>query len=122
MSMMRTMVSALALMAMLGACAGRDPNLVAVVQPGDQSLDCTAIQAQVIANDNQIRSLSKESSNTTGGNIALGVAGALLFWPALFAMDFKGAADKETSALQTRQSYLGTLAAQKGCGVQSASR
>jgi hypothetical protein len=121
MSMIRKMVSALVLTAMLGACAGRDPNPVGVVQQGDQSLDCTAIQAQVIANDNQIRALSKESSNTTGGNIALGVVGAILFWPALFAMDFKGAADKETAALQSRQSYLGTLAAQRGCGSPVAS-
>lgn len=114
--LMKKMVSAVALTAMVGACAGRDPNPVGVVQNGDQFLDCNAIQAQVLANDNQLRALGKESSSTTGSNVALAVVGGLLFWPALFAMDLKHASDKETSALEARQGYLGSIAAQKGCG------
>jgi len=38
-----------------------------------------------------------------------------LFWPALFAMDFKDASGKEAASLQQRQGYLQQLAAQKGC-------
>jgi hypothetical protein len=34
-------------------------------------------------------------------------------------MDFQGTAGKETTALQTRQQYLGTLAEQKRCGEAS---
>jgi hypothetical protein len=34
-------------------------------------------------------------------------------------MDFKDAAGKDTAALQGRQNYLATLAAQKGCGGQA---
>lgn len=116
----RRVAGVLVVAAMLGACAGRDPNMVPVVQASDQSLTCDTIQAQVMANDTQMKSLAKESSNTTGGNVALAIVGGLLFWPALFAMDFKGAADKETTALQQRQSYLATLAAQRGCGGSAA--
>ena len=115
--MTRKLVSAAPLAAMLGACAGRDPHMTATVQPQDAASDCPAILAQFTANDVQLKSLQREGDNTRGGNIALGVAGALLFWPALFAMDFKDAAGKEAGSLQQRQSYLQQLAAQKGCAV-----
>jgi hypothetical protein len=113
----KKMVGVLALTAVLGACAGREPMQIAVVQPQDSASDCTALQAELNANTTRIASLSKESSNTTSGNVALGVAGALLFWPALFAMDFKDAAGKDAAALQARQNYLATLATQR-CGYQ----
>jgi hypothetical protein len=46
--------------------------------------------------------------------VAAGIVG--LFIPVLsFGMDFQGAASADTSALQTRQQYLGALAAQR-CG------
>src|SRR5436190_17628925 len=51
----------------------------------------------------------------TTQNVAAGVAG--IFIPVLwFGMDFKGTADKETQALQARQQYLASLAAQRRCG------
>ena len=46
--------------------------------------------------------------------MAAGVAG-LLSCPLWFAMDFQGAAYKETAALQSRQNYLCTLGAKRGC-------
>ena len=61
--------------------------------------NCTAITAQLVANSTRLTELKRESDNTQAGNIALGVAGALLFWPALFAMDFKGTAGKEAASL-----------------------
>src|SRR5437660_2560123 len=48
----------------------------------------------------------------TTQNVAAGVAG--IFIPVLwFGMDFQGTADKETQALQARQQYLASLAAQR---------
>jgi hypothetical protein len=108
-------VSGVALVAMLGACAGRDPHLTQTVQPQDAQADCTAINAQLVANNTQLASLKREGGNTQAGNIALGVAGAILFWPALFAMDFKDASGKEAASIQQRKGYLQQLAAQKGC-------
>jgi hypothetical protein len=110
----KKMVSALALAMMLGACAGRAPAPVPVVQMQDQTMDCAAILAEVNANDIKLRDLGRESSNKVAQNVAAGVAG-LFIWPLWFAMDFQGAADKETAALQSRQSYLATLAGQRGC-------
>ena len=117
MSTMKKMVSALALTAMLGACAGRDPQIISAVQPGDQNLNCDTISAEMMANTQRIQQLQKESSDTTGKNVAFGVVGAILFWPALFAMDFKDGAGKDAQALQARQSFLASMLAQRHCAV-----
>lgn len=106
--------AALALASVLGACAGRAPTPVPVVQAQDQGLDCPAIVAEVNANTQKLVALGRESSDKVAQNVAAGVAG-LFIWPLWFAMDFQGAADKETAALQSRQGYLATLAGQKGC-------
>jgi len=113
--MYRKIASAIVGAALLGACAGRDPQITQTVQPQDAQSDCAAITAQIVANATRLSELKRESDNTQAGNIALGVAGALLFWPALFAMDFKGAAGKEAASLLQRQSYLQQLAAQRNC-------
>jgi uncharacterized protein YcfL len=96
-------------------CAGRSPQPVAVVQPQDQFMDCTALIAEVQANNVKVQELASEKGMKTTQNVAAGVAG--IFIPVLwFGMDFQGTQDKETSALQSRQQYLAALAAQKRCG------
>jgi hypothetical protein len=115
MNTFRKSLMAVVLVAQLGACAGRDPQMTATVQPQDMASDCPAITAQITANNTRLMSLKTEQGNTQGGNIALAVVGGLLFWPALFAMDLKGAAGKEIESLNQRQGYLQQLAAQKGC-------
>jgi hypothetical protein len=44
----------------LGACAGRAPQPVAIVQAQDQFSDCAAISAEVQANNNRISELASE--------------------------------------------------------------
>jgi hypothetical protein len=105
--------------AALAGCAGRAPQPVEVVQPQDRLLDCTAIAAEVKADDVRIQELGSEQGAKAAQNVAAGVAG-LLIWPLWFAMDFQGAASTETTALQSRQEYLATLAAQKRCGAPPA--
>ncbi|MBS0221413.1 MAG: hypothetical protein JSR91_11805 [Proteobacteria bacterium] len=96
----------------LGACAGRAPNPVAVVQPQDRYMDCTAIQAESRANADKLTELGKEDGGKVAQNVAAGVAG--VFIPVLwFAMDFQNASGKEAQALNARQQYLGTLAEQR---------
>jgi hypothetical protein len=104
-----------AMMMTLGACAGRSPQPVAVVQPQDRYSDCLAIVAEVRANNQKLPELASEEGTKVGQNVAAGVAG-LFIWPLWFAMDFQDSAGKEVTALQSRQQYLGTLAEQKRCG------
>jgi hypothetical protein len=109
---MRIGVWALLGAAALGACAGRDPQMIATVQPQDQSASCVALTAEMDANNLKFKELADEQGLKTGQNVAAGVAG-LVIWPLWFAMDFKGAADKEVVALQARQKYLTALAAER---------
>jgi hypothetical protein len=110
----RRFVVAIITAATLSACAGRPPAPVAVVQPADQALDCAAIMAEVQANDAKVTMLGREEGGKVAQNVAaIGVG--LFFWPVLFLADFQGSAGKEVAALQSRQTYLATLASQKGC-------
>jgi hypothetical protein len=82
------------------------------VQPQDRYSDCTAIAAEIEANNQKVTQLASEQGLKVGQNVAAGVAG-LVVWPLLFAMDFQDSAGKEVAALQSRQQYLATLAQQK---------
>jgi hypothetical protein len=94
---------------------GRAPQPVATVQPADQMMDCTAIYAEVAANNRRVEELGREQGWKVAQNVAAGVAGFVV--PVLwFGMDWQGAAGKEAAALQSRQQYLGALAVQKHCG------
>jgi hypothetical protein len=96
----------------LAACAGRDPQVIATVQPQDQTASCLALTAEMDANNSKFKELADEQGLKTGQNVAAGVVG-LVVWPMWFAMDFKGAADKDVVALQARQKYLTTIAAER---------
>ena len=96
----------------LGACAGRAPSPIATSQAHDQQASCTALQAEIQANNVRVQQLADEKGMKLVQNVAAGVAG-LIVWPIWFAMDLQGTADVEINALQARQQYLGTLAAQR---------
>lgn len=116
-------VAAICFAAALGACMGRSPQPVAVVQPQDQMMNCTAIYAEVAANNQKVEQLGRDEGWKVAQNVAAGVAGFVV--PVLwFGMDWQGTASKEAQALQARQQYLGALAVQKRCGAapQSARR
>lgn len=99
----------------LPSCAGRDPQLVAVVQPFDGQMNCAAILAEIDSNNKKIEALASEKGLKVAQNVLTGVGGLII--PVLwFGMDWKGTQDKELQALQSRQQYLATLAQQKGCG------
>jgi hypothetical protein len=101
------------------ACAGRDPQPIATVQAQDSFASCAQIRAEIEANNVKFAELADEQGLKAGQNVAAGVAG-LLIWPLWFAMDFKGAASKEVTALQARQQYLTTLATER-CAPGAAS-
>jgi hypothetical protein len=79
-------------------------------------MDCTAIMAEVQANNQRMQELASEQGWKVAQNVAAGVAG-IVIWPLWFAMDFQGAASTEAAALNNRQQYLATLAEQRRCGI-----
>jgi hypothetical protein len=96
----------------LCGCAGRDPQPIATVQMTDTNASCAQVTGEIQANNIRVQQLADEQGLKVGQNVAAGVAG-LVIWPLWFAMDFKGAADKEVAALQARQQYLTTLATER---------
>jgi hypothetical protein len=107
--------SVLALAILASACAGRDPRPVTAVRPTDTVLTCDLMLAEYNTNYQKAVRLAGNKSQTTGKNIALGVVGVLLFWPALFAMDLKGADRAEMEALRDRNNHLRQLMLVKHC-------
>jgi hypothetical protein len=108
---MRAIVIA-ATAALCAACAGRDPQPVATVQPTDAMATCAMISAEIQANNIKVQELAGEEGAKVAQNVAAGVAGVVI--PVLwFGMDFKGAASKEVTALQARQQYLTVLATER---------
>ena len=110
----------LSLAVLTAACAGREPNPVATVQPIDDTMNCEVIQAEVNSNTQRIAELGPEQSNKVAQNIAAGATGAFFILP-LFLMDFQNAAGKEEAALKSRNDYLATLARQR-CAPQPAAQ
>ena len=94
------------------ACAGRDAQPVATVQAHDQTSDCAMIIAEIEANNEKVSALAAEKGLKVVQNTAAGVVGIVLF-PVWFAMDAKGAAFVEATALESRQKYLTKLAEQR---------
>ena len=97
-------------------CAGRQANPVASYQYGDEQKSCPFLRAEIAEIENDITRKAKACQGTRGKNVALGVAGAILFWPALFFMDLSGADQVELEALRKRHNALVRLAASKKCG------
>jgi hypothetical protein len=117
--MKRIIAAALATASLLGGCAGRSPQPVAVVQAQDHFATCASLAIEVHANNKQVQDLAGEEGGKVAQNVAAGVAG-LFIWPLLFAMDFQGSAGKEEAALQSRQQYLAVLAEERHCGSPEA--
>jgi hypothetical protein len=96
----------------LAACAGRDPQPIATVQPQDAFSDCTMIRAEIEGNNQKAKQLADEQGLKVAQNVGAGIVG-LVIWPVWFGMDFKGAAGQEVAALQARQEYLTQLATER---------
>jgi hypothetical protein len=83
----------------------------------DRYANCTAIMAEVNANNQRISELGSDQGAKVAQNVVAGVAG--LFIPILwFGMDFQGASGTEQAALQARQQYLASLAEERCKGPE----
>jgi hypothetical protein len=112
--MVTRLAAVAAITVLMAGCAGRPPAPVAIVQPQDAYADCTALVTEAQADNQRMQELASEQGGKVAQNVAAGVAG-LFIWPLWFAMDFQGSAGIEINALQSRQQYLGTRAAQLRC-------
>jgi len=68
------------------------------VQPFDNQKDCLALDAEISGNSQPIIQLADEKADKRVQNIVAGTVGLVLFWPALFAMDFQDAGSLKVSS------------------------
>lgn len=114
---MRRWGAALCAGLLVAGCAGRDPVPVSAYQPNDTGLSCNELNTEIQGNNDALRTRVQESKDKQDRNILIGGAALLLFWPAAFAMDMKGAADTEAKAYEQRNRTLALLAAKKKCST-----
>jgi len=96
----------------LAGCAGRTAQPISVASSGDEGLSCTAIRAEIDANNTRMQALADEKGLTLTKNVAAGVVG-IVFFPAWFFLDLHDAAATEMQSLNSRQTYLGEMASSK---------
>lgn len=111
--MLKKILPLLAILA-IANCAGRAPNPVTVIQPGDRNLDCDDLESMMSEIQGNINRLMPESEKT-GKNVVKGVAGAFFIVP-LFFMDFSESEKVEIEAFRSRYNHLARLYNKKGCG------
>ena len=93
---------------------GKTANPVSAYQSHDEDLSCKSILSSMREIDEDVRKLLPKS-NKTGKNVALGVTGAVVFWPALLFMDFSNAEKVEIEAYKRRYERLAKLYDEKHC-------
>ncbi len=99
----------------LAGCAGREANPVQVIQDGDAQMSCTELRQEISISQTQLTRLIGDQEAVKSKNTAAAAAGALIFFPALFFMNLKGAAKEEAKALQDRIIGLAERHNAKGC-------
>jgi hypothetical protein len=100
---------------LLSSCGGRQAQPVNTFDQADVALSCHQIETELLSNDRRIKSLIREHQRSQNQNVAVGAVGLVLFWPALFALDLKGAAKQESDALIVRSRNLANIGKQKRC-------
>lgn len=106
---MLRLVGTVGLALMLGACAGRAPQLTPLVLASDETASCEDLATESRRNSDQMEILATEETMKLGQNVVAGVSGFMV-WPAWLALDFQNAAGKEANALEQRNRQLAGLA------------
>jgi len=112
---MKKIITTIAIIATLSACAGRVANPVSAVQLGDENKSCKAISYEISSNQDEINRLLPKT-NKTGKNVVLGITGWFVLVPWFF-MDFSDAEQQEINALRTRNTNLTSISISKKCGI-----
>lgn len=100
-------------MSLIG-CAGRNPQLELISKPNDDRLSCRQIKNEQTALLNKMQIATSGKSDSNVHNVVAGAAG-LIFIPAWFFLDLKGADAKELRSQQARYNQLISMAQIKDC-------
>lgn len=77
-------------------------------------MSCSGLNASIADIDVRIIEVQGEDK-TTGQNTAAGIVGAIIFWPALFALDISDDEKIEIDAYRRRRTSLRRIMVEKEC-------
>lgn len=100
----------------LSACVHTTPMPVQVSQPGDVSMSCQSIVAEMEEMTNLVKSKDSELNGQIAKNSALGVTGVFFIVP-LFFMDTSDAKTVEGQAAKNRFKKLQQMYSDKKCAT-----
>ncbi|MBO9680927.1 MAG: hypothetical protein J7556_22095 [Acidovorax sp.] len=83
------------------------------------SFDCQQIEAENQRLVNRVSQLGGRLDEAASNDKAIGVAGAILFWPALFALGGTKNQEAEYARLRGEHDALQQASIQKKCGMQA---
>jgi hypothetical protein len=97
------------------ACAGRAPQPIVTVQPGDESKQCKTLDYELGQMEKEATKLAGERNKKSSSNAGTGIAAVLLFPPALFFLDLKDTEKTEYEAIRQRYNHLLVHGVDKNC-------
>lgn len=104
-------------MCALCGCAARQVTPIAMVQTGDEQLDCAALAAEIKNNEVEAGRLQRKDKEVEQQNVARNVAGVVpgVGLLAIASTDLSNEEQVKARALADRNEHLTFLSKQKGC-------
>jgi len=97
---------------------GKSPNPVNTYTPMDEKMDCKQLKMEMFEVGKQTETHYKKWQSERGLNTGFGIVGAIVFWPALFALDLSDKEKVEFYACERRFDYLDKLYIDKECDFE----
>ena len=115
-------IAIMTILTLVAGCGGmmRKADPVTAYEYGDSSKSCDALKSDLDQCTSEIDRIKARQNTKIGMNVAVGVASAILFWPALFVMDFSDVDAKEIEAQQQRYQSITLICKEKDCGFEIA--
>ncbi len=114
---MKRTISVITVVAILAGCATAGKDVVGTYVSPNQyaSYDCEQLQQEMMRVTGRVNQLSGRLDEAASNDKAIGVVGALLFWPALFALGGTKGQEAELARLKGEYDALNTASNQKKC-------
>ena len=102
------------MLALVAACGGREARPIPTVFPGDEGLNCQALNAELVRMQTEIEPIFADQNEKKTWNMGWGMTGSVI-GPGYFAIDLSDAERVEIQAYQARWSWLVERREQLGC-------
>lgn len=119
---MRKIIAAITGVAFLAGCATASKDVASVYSSplAYQGYDCQQLGAETARISARVTQLGGRLDQAASNDKAIGVVGALIFWPALFALGGTKAQEAEYGALKGQYDAVQMASIEKKCALKVA--